>query len=178
MPSYQARNSRHALLCEALKSPTTVRPNMCLLTSVQLAYWMYVGACAARHVTVAWISRRKAVAEAIPSLGTWVPSRQAGTGGCRVHGLSARYLGSRVDRCLVGLRQPSEQADGPCGWGPVLCWRKQKQGAMPCMKLENDGDATGRQTHCIQPGLPSTTSKFCLGNRSTPWPKGNNSMHF
>ena len=39
---------------EALKSPTIVRPSMCLLTSVQLAYWMYVGACAARHTFCCW----------------------------------------------------------------------------------------------------------------------------
>lgn len=49
---------------------------------------------------------------------------------------------------------------------------------MPCMKLENDGDATGRQTPCIQPGLPSTTSEFCLGNCTSPRLKANNSMRF
>lgn len=35
---------------------------------------------------------------------------------------------------------------------------------MPCMKLENDGDATGIQTHCTQPGSPPPRSKFCPTN--------------
>lgn len=49
---------------------------------------------------------------------------------------------------------------------------------MPCMKLENDGDATGRQTHCIQPGLPSTTVQILSGKLHLTAAQGNNSMHF
>lgn len=63
---------------------------------------------------VAWISRWKAVAEAIPSLGTWVPSRHPGTGGCRVHGLSARYLGQQ-GRQVLGWPEAAKRAS----WRPM-----------------------------------------------------------
>lgn len=49
---------------------------------------------------------------------------------------------------------------------------------MPCMKLENDGDATGRQTHCIQPRAPLHHVQILSGKLHLTAAQGNNSMHF
>jgi hypothetical protein len=164
---------------------------LCLLTWVRRAYWMQVGACAARHV-MACISRREAVAEAMlkwPSLGylrmylVYLVVGLIGT--WAVH---YRWPGRGPRQALDCLRQPSCSATYrtdvvveccPCRWGLVLCWRKQRQGAMRCMKLENDGDATGRQTHCIQPGSPPPhVPNFVQQTVLAPQPRQNNSMHF
>lgn len=113
---------------------------------------------------MAWISRRKPWRKLYPAGVRRYLADTPGTGACRVRGRSVRYLSryrprhlDRGRQVLNCLRQPSY---GPCRWGPVLCWRKQRQGAMPCMKLENDGDATGRQTHCIQVGSPPPRPNF------------------
>lgn len=77
-PSYQTPTRDNDPLPKSLRPPTTVRPNMCLLTSVQRAYWMGAGARAERHVMAGMDQQTRAVAEAIPSMAPrqpWTPSR-------------------------------------------------------------------------------------------------------